>query len=143
MYVACGNSGSCTRWSPAFWVRELSYVPSALAFRATRVAFSGESRHITENHTIPYHTEPSDDNEDTKPVLIVSCHGTDEKLVETLKKHEDDLHKTNYFKNAAKPIFLYAGANIGSKLSVLKSIALGKREVKQFLVIPIIASAVY
>ena len=74
--------------------------------------------------------EPSDDNEDTKPVLIVSCHGTDEKLVETLKKHEDDLHKTNSFKNAAKPLFQYVqktGANIGSKLSVLKSIALGKR----------------
>ena len=37
-------------------MRELSYVPSALVFRVTRVAFSGESRHITENHTIPYQT---------------------------------------------------------------------------------------
>ena len=27
---------------------------SALVFRATRVAFSGERRHVTENHTIPY-----------------------------------------------------------------------------------------
>ena len=59
--------------------------------------------------------EPSEDNEDAKPVLIVFCHGTDERLVGALKKYEDDLHKTNSFKDAAKPLFQYVqktGANV-------------------------------
>ena len=43
--VVCGNSGSCIRRTPP-----------ALVFRVTQVAFSGNKRHITENHTIPYHT---------------------------------------------------------------------------------------
>ena len=75
----------------------------------------------------------SDESSDAKPVLIVSCHGTDEKLVQTVKKYEDDLLKTNSFKDAAKPIFQYVnkiGTNVGSKLSVLKSIALGNRKGK-------------
>ena len=77
--------------------------------------------------------ELDDDNQDAKPVLIVSCHGTDEKLVQTLKKYEDNLLLTNSFKDATKPIFQYVnkvGANVGSKLSVLKSIALGNRRGK-------------
>ena len=47
------NSGSCICWTPAFWVRELSYVPSALIFSATRVAFS---RGKQTYHREPYHT---------------------------------------------------------------------------------------
>ena len=71
----------------------------------------------------------TDDNQDAKPILINSSNGTDEKLVKTIKKYEDDLSKTNSFRNASKPIFQYVkktSANVGSKLAVLKSIALGK-----------------
>ena len=63
-------------------------------------------------------------------ICITSCYGTDEKLVKSLKKYENDLLKTNSFKNKTKPVFSYikrTGPNIGSKLSVLKSIALGNK----------------
>ena len=68
-----------------------------------------------------------------KPVLVVSCNETDEKLVKSLKKYEDDLSKTNSFKDASKPLFQFVkktGANVGSRLAVLKSIALGKSKGK-------------
>ena len=71
-----------------------------------------------------------DESDDTKPILVVSCFGTDEKLVKTLKSYEDDLSKTNSFRSAVKPLFQFVkktGPNIGSKLSVLKSIALGRK----------------
>ena len=76
--------------------------------------------------------QSSSTSEDTnsKPVLIVSCFGTDEKLVKTLKSQEDDLLKTNSFKNSSKPLFQFVkktGPNIGNMLSVVKSIALGKK----------------
>ena len=64
----------------------------------------------------------------SKPILIVSCHGTDEKLVKTIQASEEDLLQTNSFKNLSKPIFQYVkkiSSNIGCKLSVLKSTALG------------------
>ena len=70
----------------------------------------------------------TNNDEESKPVLIISCHGADDKLVETIKKHEDDLSKTNSFRNASKPLFQFVkktGANVGSKLAVLKSLALG------------------
>ena len=76
-------------------------------------------------------TERSSDNQTAKPILIVSCNGTDDKLVKTIKKYEDELSKTNSFKDAVKPIFQFVkktGANVGSKLSVLKSLALGKNK---------------
>ena len=78
-------------------------------------------------------TEQNDDDVPAKPIVIVSCNGTDEKLIKTLKKYEDELSKTNSFKDGAKPIFQYVkktAANVGSKLSVLKSIALGKKRGK-------------
>ena len=76
--------------------------------------------------------QSSSTSEDTnsKPVLIVSCFGTDEKLVKTLKSQEDDLLKTNSFKNSSKRLFTFVkktGPNIGNMLSVVKSIALGKK----------------
>ena len=77
---------------------------------------------------------PTDDvnvEPDSKPIVIVSCNGADEKLVKTLKKYENDLSNTNSFKDAVKPLFQYVkktGANVGSKLSVLKSIALGSNK---------------
>ena len=73
----------------------------------------------------------TDENQDDRPVVIVSCNGTDEKLTKTIKKYEDELSKTNSFKNASKPLFQYVkktGTNVGSKLSVLKSIALGGKK---------------
>ena len=73
------------------------------------------------------------DDQPAKPILIVSCNGTDDKLVKTVKKFEDELSKTNSFKDASKPLFQFVkktGANVGSKLSVLKSIALGKNKGK-------------
>ena len=51
-------------------------------------------------------------------------------MVKTLKSHEDDILKTNSFKNAKKPLFQFVkktGANIGSRLAVLKSLALGNK----------------
>ena len=77
--------------------------------------------------------EPSEPSEESsaKPILVVSCNDTDEKLVKSLKKYEDDLSKTNSFKNAYKPLFQFVkktGANVGSRLAVLKSIALGKKK---------------
>ena len=66
-------------------------------------------------------------------ILIVSCHGTDDKLVDTIKASEEDLIKTESFKNLTKPIFQFVkktGSNVGSKLAVLKSLALGSRRGK-------------
>ena len=65
-----------------------------------------------------------------KPILIVSCYGTDEKLVKTIAANEEDLLKTNSFKKLSKPVFQYVkktGSSIGSKLSILKSLALGSK----------------
>ena len=75
--------------------------------------------------------ERAEEDQSAKPVLIVSCNGTDESLVKTIKKYEDKLSKTNSFKDASKPIFQFVkktGANVASKLSVLKSIVLGKNK---------------
>ena len=82
------------------------------------------------------HLEPSKVDEkrsNSKPIIVVSTHGTDEKLVKSLKDHENNLLKTNSFKNVRKPIFEFVkktGPNIGQKLGVLKSIALGSRKGK-------------
>ena len=64
----------------------------------------------------------------SKPILIVSCYGTDEKLVNSIMAGEEDLLKTESFKKLSKPVFQFVkktGSNIGGKLSILKSIALG------------------
>ena len=69
----------------------------------------------------------------SNPILVVSCHGTDDKLIKTLKTHEEDLLKTNSFKNITKPVFQFVkktGSNVGSKLAILKSIALGDKKGK-------------
>ena len=53
------------------------------------------------------------------------------KLVKSIKKYQNDLEKTNSFKDGVKPLFQFVkktGANVGSKLSVLKSIALGSNK---------------
>ena len=65
-----------------------------------------------------------------KPILVVSCHGTVEKLVKSIMDNEEDLLKTESFKKLSKPVFHFVkktGSNIGCKLSILKSIALGKK----------------
>ena len=70
------------------------------------------------------------DEDNSKPILIVSGYGTDDKLVKSLTSHEDDILKTNSFKKAKKPLFQFVkktGANIGSRLAVLKSLALGNK----------------
>ena len=69
-------------------------------------------------------------NSDSKPILVVSCFGTDDKLVKTLESHEDELLKTNSFKKSKKPLFQFVkktGPNLGSMLSVLKPLALGSK----------------
>ena len=75
--------------------------------------------------------ESAEDEEDTsKAILVVSSYGTDDKLIKTLKSHENDILKTNSFRNASKPLFQFVkktSTNIGSKLSVLKSLALGNK----------------
>ena len=76
-------------------------------------------------------SNPDDtDDSDSKPILVVSCFGTDDKLVKTLKSHENELLKTNSFKKSKKPLFQFVkktAPNLGSMLSVHKSIALGSK----------------
>ena len=70
------------------------------------------------------------ENDESKPILIVSGYGTDDKLIKTLKTFENDILKTKTFKNAKIPLFQFVkktSANIGNKLSVLKSLALGNK----------------
>ena len=72
-----------------------------------------------------------DADQEAKPVVIVSCSGTDEKLVKSIKKYQKDLEKINSFKDGVKALFKFVkktGANVGSRLSVLKSIALGSNK---------------
>ena len=76
-------------------------------------------------------TQSLNDERVSKHIWVVSCHGTDGKLGKTLKAHGNDLLQTNSFKNVSKPVFQFVkktGSNIGNKLSVLKSIALGDRK---------------
>ena len=75
----------------------------------------------------------SEDEINSKPILVVSSFGTDEKLVKTLKSQEDKLLQTNSFKNSAKPLFQFVkktAPNLSNMLSVLKSLALGKKKGK-------------
>ena len=72
-------------------------------------------------------------SEPNKAILVVSSHGTDEKLVNSLKSHEEDILKTNSFKDKRKPLFRFVkktGPNLGSMLSVVKFLALGKKSGK-------------
>ena len=39
--------------------------------------------------------EQTDEDQDAKPILIVSCQGTDEKLVKSIKKYEDDAYRSH------------------------------------------------
>ena len=74
--------------------------------------------------------ETVDEDSTSKPILIVSCHGSDEKLVKSIKANEEELLKTETFKNTPKPVFQFVkktASNIGSKLSILKSLALGRK----------------
>ena len=52
-------------------------------------------------------TVVTDVEQDAKPIVIVSCNGTDEKLVKSIRKYEPDLANTNSFKDAVKPLFQY------------------------------------
>jgi hypothetical protein len=79
------------------------------------------------------HAIPTTNDSNSKPILVVSSYGTDEKLIKSLKAHEGDLLKTNSFKNTTKPLFQFVkktGPNLASKLSVLKSLALGGKKGK-------------
>ena len=40
-----------------------------------------------------------------KPILVVSYYGMDDKLVKSIMSNEDDLFKTESFKNLSKPFF--------------------------------------
>ena len=64
-----------------------------------------------------------------KSILIVSCYPTDDKLVKTVKTNSVELAKTSSFKDRPAPLFKFVkktASSVGSKLSVLRSIALGK-----------------
>ena len=70
------------------------------------------------------------EDDSSKPILVVFSYGTDDKLIKSLNSYEDDILKTNTFKKLKKPLFQFVkktGANIGSRLSVLKSLALGNK----------------
>ena len=80
----------------------------------------------------PLDNQPVEET-DTKPILVVSTFGTDEKLVNSLKSREDELSHTNSFRTSSKPLFQFVkktGPNLGNMLSVLKSLALGKKSGK-------------
>ena len=51
--------------------------------------------------------ETVNEESSSKPILIVSCHGSDEKLVKTMKATEEELLKTEAFKNTPKPVFQF------------------------------------
>ena len=75
----------------------------------------------------------TEEDTNTKPILVVSSFGTDEKLVNTLKSQEHELLQTNSFKNTSNPLFQFVkktGPNLSNMLSVLKSLALGKKSGK-------------
>ena len=55
----------------------------------------------------PLMNNESDEETNTKPILVVSSFGTDEKLVNTLKTQEDELLHTNSFRNSSKPLFQF------------------------------------
>ena len=55
----------------------------------------------------PSMNNESDEETNTKPNLVVSSYGTDEKLVNTLKTQEDELLHTNSFRNSSKPLFQF------------------------------------
>ena len=81
----------------------------------------------------PVNTDEPEEDNTSKPILVVSSFGTDEKLVNTLTSQEDELLKTNSFKNSTKPLFQFVkktGPNLSNMLSVLKSLALGKKSGK-------------
>ena len=83
----------------------------------------------TLNSANPVNTDESS----SKPSLVVSCFGTDDKLVKTLKAQEDNLLKSNSFKNSVKPLYQFVkktAPNIGSMLSVVKTLALGRKNGK-------------
>ena len=42
-----------------------------------------------------------------KPIPIVSCHGNDEKLIKSMKTSEEELLKTEIFKNNPKLVFQF------------------------------------
>ena len=71
---------------------------------------------------------PNDDEDSSKPILIISCNGNDEKLVKSVRNAEEELLRTDSFKNSQRPLFQFVkktASNVGNKLSVLKSLALG------------------
>ena len=74
--------------------------------------------------------DDGDDDEEHKPILIVSSYGTDDKLIKSIKTYENEILTTKTFGKTKKPLFKFVkktGANIGSKLSVLRSLALGNK----------------
>ena len=76
-----------------------------------------------------------EEDTNSKPILVVSCFGTDDKLVKTLKSQEDNLLQTNSFRNSVKPLFQFVkktAPNLSNMLSVLKSLALGKKRGNTF-----------
>ena len=69
-----------------------------------------------------------EEDSNSKPILGVSCFGTD-KLVKTLKSHEENLLKTNSFRNSVNPLFQFVKKTSLLEFlafSVLKSLALGQ-----------------
>ena len=50
---------------------------------------------------------PTGENVSSQPILIVSCHGNDDKLLKTIKNHEEDLLHCESCDNQATPIFQY------------------------------------
>ena len=81
------------------------------------------------NRTIDRDTAETDAHQKSS-ILVVSCHGTDEKLTSTVRKFGNSLLQTNSFKEATKPLFKFVkrtAANIGSRLAVHKSLALNNQ----------------
>ena len=91
------------------------------------------SKVLNMQRTLNQSSSELEEETNTKPILVVSSFGTDEKLVKTLRSQENELIQTNSFRNSRKPLFQFVkktGPNLSNMLSVLKAIALGKKSGK-------------
>ena len=100
--------------------------------RSTETNNDAETTDVTNENDTTHNQQSGESNnsDESEPILVVSNFGTDDKLIKSIKNFENDFLKTNTFKNTKKTFFKFVkktGANIGCRLSVLKSLALGHK----------------
>ena len=71
------------------------------------------------------------DIEENKKIIVVSTFGADDTITEAVKESEENLRKTQSFRNQTGPLFKFVknvGPNIRSSLNYLKKQALGTKK---------------